>query len=249
LLELLIDFDHIFLGCSHGVEQVARITGRPCSYLPIAVDVPRFAPTSLDQSRPIDLSYIGRRSQVTHQALLDDAQQKQLFYYYDTVAASGVGLKHRTFLVDSPREHRQMLSTLLKHSRYFIANRSYVNRPEFTSGREEISPRFYEGAAAGTVMLGEAPRSDEFKKQFDWPDAIIHLPFDSPNVGHILDGLNQQSERLRAARRNNVHRAALGHDWLHRIQIVFDTLRLPHTEKMHARAQLLDHIATRVLES
>jgi hypothetical protein len=249
LLELLTGFDHIFVGCSHSVKEVARITGRPCSYLPIAVDVPRFAPASLDQPRPIEVSYIGRRSQVTHQALLEDAELRQLFYYYDTVAASGVDLKNRTFRVDNPIEHRRLLSTLLKHSRYFIANRSFVNRAEFTAGRDEISPRFYEGAAAGTVMLGEAPRTDEFKRQFDWPDAVIHLPFDSPDIGRILADLNADTERLRTARRNNVGEAARRHDWLHRIQVVFDTLGLPHTEKMQARAELLDQIAARATAS
>jgi hypothetical protein len=245
LLELLTDFDHIFLGCGHGVQEVARITRRPCTYLPIAVDVPRFAPTSLDQPRPIEVTHIGRRSQITHQALLDLAERRELFYYYDTVAPSGVDLKNRTFRVDSSNEHRRLLSTLLKNSRYFIANRSLVNRPEFTAGRDEISPRFYEGAAAGTVMLGEAPRSDEFERQFDWPDAVIHLPFDSPDIGRILADLNADTERLRVTRRNNVWKAALGHDWLHRIQVVFDVLGLAPTDGMQARAQLLDHIAAR----
>ena len=97
--------------------------------------------------------------QVTHQALLEEAERQQSFYYYDTVAASGADLKHRTFRVDNPHEHRLMLAAILKHSRYYIANRSYVNKPEFTAGRDEISARFYEGAAAGTVMIGEAPRT------------------------------------------------------------------------------------------
>jgi hypothetical protein len=249
LLELLSEFDHIFVGLRHCVRDVARITGRPCSYLPLATDVVRFAPAAVDQSRPIDVCNIGRRSPVTHQALMGEAERRGYFYYYDTVAASGSNLKQRTFRVDSPHEHRIMLATILKHSRYFIANRSFVNRPEFTAGRDEISPRFYEGAAAGTVMLGEEPRSDEFTRQFDWPDAVIHLPFDSPDIGRILADLNADTERLRAARRNNVREAALGHDWLHRIQVVFDTLGLPHTEKMQARAQLLEQIAARASAS
>jgi hypothetical protein len=174
---------------------------------------------------------------------LNEAERHPLFYYYDTVAASGGDHKNRTFRVDSPNEHRRLLSTLLKHSRYFIANRSFVNRPEFIAGRDEISPRFYEGAAAGTVMLGEAPRSDEFKKQFNWPDAVIHLPFDSPDIGGIIASLNADPERLRSVRRNNIREAALRHDWLYRIQVVFDTLGLPHTERMQAREQLLKHIA------
>jgi hypothetical protein len=245
LLELLSAFDHIFLGHRHGVPDVARVTGRPCTYLPLAVDVLRFTPASLNQPRPINVCNIGRRSPITHQALLEEAERQQSFYYYDTVAASGADLKHRTFRVDSPHEHRRMLATILKHSCYYIANRSYVNKPEFTAGREEISARFYEGAAAGTVMIGEAPRTEEFKRQFDWPDAVIHVPFDSPDIGRILADLNSDPERLRTVRCNNAREAALRHDWLHRIQVVFDALDLETTEDMRARAKQLDQIASK----
>jgi hypothetical protein len=246
LLELLSAFDHIFIGSSHSVQDVARLTGRPCTYLPLAVDVLRFTPASLDQPRPIEVCNIGRRSPVTHQALLEEAKRQQsLYYYYDTVAASGTDLKDRTFRVDSPQEHRLMLATILKHSQFFIANRSYVNRHEFTQDREEISSRFYEGAAAGTVMIGEAPRTEEFERQFDWPDAVIHLPFDCPDIGRILANLNQDNERLRAIRRNNVREAALRHDWLHRIQMMFEVLGLAPTDGMRARARRLDQIASR----
>jgi hypothetical protein len=244
LLELLSEFDHIFLGLRHCVDDVARITGRPCSYLPLATDVPRFAPAALDQPRPIDVCNIGRRSPVTHQALLADAERRQSFYYYDTVAASGSDLKQRTFRVDNAQEHRLMLATILKRSRYFIANRSHVNNPEFTAGRDEISARFYEGVAAGTAMIGEAPRTDEFQRQFDWPDAVIHLPFDSPDVADILADLNGTPARLQTVRARNVREAARRHDWLHRIRIVFDVLGLPPTDGMDARADRLDRIAS-----
>jgi hypothetical protein len=245
LLELLSAFDHVFLGSYHNVQSMARAIGRPCTYLPLAVDVPRFAPASLDQPRPIDVCNIGRRSPITHQALLEEAERQRSFYYYDTVAASGADMKQRTFRVDSAHEHRRMLATLLKHSRYYIANRSYVNEPEFGAGREEISARVYEGSAAGTVMIGEAPPTAEFRQQFDWPDAVIHLPFDSPEIGRILAELDRDPERLRAARRSNVREAALRHDWLYRIEVMFDILGLTATEGMKARAQCLDQIASR----
>jgi hypothetical protein len=247
LLELLSAFDHIFIGHRHPVEDVARITGRPCTYLPLAVDVLRFAPLSCDQPRPIEVCNLGRRSPITHKALLDDTERRHSFYYYDTVAASGAGLKNRTFHVDNPQEHRRKLATLLKHSCYYIANRSYANKPEFTAGRDEVSARFYEGAAAGAVMIGEAPRTGEFERQFDWPDAVIHAPFDSPDIDRILAGLNGDPERLRAVRRNNVRHAAQRHDWLHRIQVVFDALGFAPTEKMRARAKRLELIASNAL--
>jgi hypothetical protein len=246
LLELLAAFDHVFLGCHNGVKDVARITGRPCTYLPLAVDVLRFTPATPDQPRPIHVCNIGRRSQITHQALLDDAERHQRFYYYDTVAASGADLKHRTFRVDAPHEHRRLLATLLKHSRFFLAYRSYVNRPEFTAGRDEISARFYEGAAAGTVMIGEAPRTDAFKQQFNWRDAVIHVPFECSDIGEILADLNGDPERCRAIGRSNARQAALCHDWLHRLQVVFDVLGLKPTDGMQARAQQLEHIASQL---
>ena len=245
LLELLSAFDHVFIGTPQSVKDIARITGRPCTYLPLAVDVLRFAPPSCDQPRPIEVCNIGRRSPVTHQALLDRAERQQSVYYYDTVAASGADLRDRTFRVDSPNEHRRMLATLLKHTCYYIANRGYVNYP--TGGHDWISARFYEGAAAGTVMIGEPPRTEEFKQQFDWPDAVIHVPFDSPDIGRIITDLDGDPERLRAIRRNNVREAAQRHDWLHRIQVVFDILGLAPTEKMHARAKRLERIASQAI--
>ena len=242
LLELLSDFDHVFIGHSNAVQDVARITGRPCTYLPIAADVLRFTPASLDQPRPIDVCNIGRRSPITHRALLDDAERRQTFYYYDTVAASGSDLKDRTFRVDNAAEHRRMLATLLTRSRYSFAHRGFVNRPEFTAGREEISARFYEGAAAGTVIIGDAPRSQEFKRQFDWPNAVVHAPFDSPDIADILADLDSDPARLLAIRRDNIRETAARHDWLHRIMTVFDVLGLSPTEEMQARAHRLDEI-------
>lgn len=243
LVELLSEFDHIFLGMRNAVDDVARLTGRPCSYLPLAVDVLSFAPVSVEQPRPISVCNIGRRSAVTHQALLADAEKSHAFYYYDTVAASGSDMKDRTFRVDNAREHRRMLANLLKRSNFFFANRSYVDRPEFTGDREEFSARFYEGAAAGVVMIGEAPRTDEFRRQFDWDDAVIHVPFDSPDIGSRLAELNADPDRLRRLRRTNVREAAKRHDWLHRLRVAFDVLDFEPTEAMRVREKRLNTLA------
>jgi hypothetical protein len=110
-------------------------------------------------------------------------------------------------------------------------------------GRDEVSGRFYEGAAAGTVMLGEAPRTKEFEAQFDWPDAVIRLPVDSPDVGRIIDELDEDPQRLARIRRDNVRHAALRHDWSHRLRTVFDTLGMPPTEAMRARERRLQAVA------
>ncbi len=249
LLEMLAEFDHVFLGYEHAVDEIGRLIGRPCSHIPLAADVLRFAPYPHLPARAIDVCYIGRRSPVTHKALMRLARDSRIFYYYDTVAASGAGEKQRTFHVDNPREHRLLLASLLQRSRYFIANRSRANEPELTMGRDEISGRFYEGAAAGTVMLGEPPQTAAFKSLFDWPDAVIRLPFDSPDVSEVLAELNRDPEGLARISQENARNAALRHDWVHRLGTMFETLGIPPTAAMLEREKRLQALAVAASEA
>jgi glycosyl transferase family 1 len=248
LLEMLEDFDHIFLGVKHSVDFVEQAVGRPCTYLPVATDVIRFAPMAESSPRPIDVCNIGRRSPVTHEALLRLATDPEFFYYYDTVAASGVDLKQRTFRVQDPREHRLLFASLLKRSRYFLANTGFINDYAQTRGQEEISGRFYEGAAAGTVMLGTAPATEEFRRQFDWLDAVVRVPFDCSEIGQVLDELNRDPQRIAKIRRNNVRNAALKHDFVHRLRVVFNILGIPPTDAMFKRENLLRALAAQMQE-
>lgn len=243
LLELLSEFDHIFLGVHDPAPHIARIAGRPCTYLPLAANVLNFAPLPNPPPRVIDVCNIGRRSPATHDALLRLERERQLFYYYDTVTASGVDQRQRTFHVESASEHRLLLANLLRRSRYYVANRSRVNEPTYTMGHDEISARFYEGAAAGAVLIGEVPRTEEFKRQFDWPDAVIHLPFDSPTPERLLRELDSDPQRLSRIRRTNVYNAALRHDWVYRLRTIFATAGLEPTGAMIEREAQLKALA------
>jgi hypothetical protein len=249
LLELLSEFDHIFVGVHSPIDDAARISGRPCTYLPPAASVLDFSPFPDFPRRVIDVCSVGRRSAPTHQALIELARRREIFYYYDTVAASGLDLKQRTFRVQDAAEHRLLLANLLKRSRYFIANRALVNDPGFTRGREEISSRFYEGAASGTVMIGEPPASDEFRSQFDWEDAIVRLPFDSTEIGALIARLDQDPGRLAKIRRANFCNAALRHDWLHRLRVVYETCGLAPTAGMDERQRQLAAAAAQAAAS
>ncbi|HUM09621.1 MAG TPA: glycosyltransferase [Myxococcaceae bacterium] len=243
LIELLAEFDQLFIALQHPAAEVARIVGKPCTYLPLAADVCRFSPHPNPAPRSIDVCNLGRRSAVTHAALLELARERRIFYFHDTVKASGPRGKQMTFHVGNPAEHRQFLASVLRRSRYYLAYRSRVNEPEQTEGREEISGRFYEGAAAGAVLLGEPPRSEEFGRQFDWPEAVVRLPFDSPDVGDFLARLDREPERLEQIARTNARQAALRHDWLHRLEQVFAAVGLAPTEGMRARRERLSDLA------
>ena len=244
LLELLGQFDHIFLGMRNGMEAVKKATGRPVHHLPMAADVVGFSPWPDPPARCFDVCNVGRRSPVTHEALISLARQRKISYFYDTFTG-GVGRykNQRTFRVENAGQHRLLLSTLLQRSRYYIANRSRINQPEYSAGQEEMSVRFYEGTAAGCVLLGEAPTCVEFDNQLDWPDAVIPLKFDAPNVARTLEELGASPDRLATASRNNAGNAARKNDWLHRLQMIFDTVGIPYTDGMRARQTQLEAIS------
>jgi hypothetical protein len=241
LLETLHQFEQVFVGVQNPVRALEKIVGRPVAYLPLAADVLRFAPSG--EPRSIDVCNIGRRSPVTHAALIRMARERRIFYYYDTVRASGPGGKQMTFSVGNASEHRLLLASLLQHSRIYLAHRSRVNEPDMNPGTPEISGRFYEGTAAGAILVGEPPASEEFRRQFDWEGAVTQVPFDSPEAKEIAEVLGWDVETTERIRRANVRNSALRHDWVHRLRTIFDRLGLPPTQAMLAREEQLRGLA------
>lgn len=236
LLETLAEFDHIYLS-SNPTESVSKITGRPCSYLPIGIDALGFCPYPNPPLRSIDVLGIGRRSPETHAALLALARERGLFYYYDTIrATSGVADAARqvTFSVTDPAEHRFKLAAMLKRSRFFLASRARAN--EWQAAQvDELSGRFFEGAAAGAIMIGEAPRSGKYLELFDWPDAVISTPFAAPNIAETIAELEADPERCIRIRRDNMVNALLRHDTAYRVHKILDDAGIPAPRGLLAR--------------
>jgi hypothetical protein len=239
LLELLAQFDQVFLGTGNSVNEVGRMVGRPCSQLPMAADVLRFSSWPNPPVRSIDVCNIGRRSEITHAALVKLAAERKIGYYYDTITQQGVNAKQRIFHVKDHREHRLLLAQILQRSRYYVTHRSRINEPEYTGGNEEFSGRFFEGAAAGVIMIGQPPASPMFRTMFDWEDAVIPMPFDCPEIGLTLAELDRDTQRLAAIPARNISNAARRHDWLHRLKIVYSRFSLPATPGMNDREQRL----------
>ncbi len=245
LIELLRRFDHIFVGVKGSLEAIGKICDRPCSYLPMGIDALRFCPHPDPPERSIDVTSVGRRSDVTHEALLElAATRKNFFYHHDTVRTGGT--TPISFWVTDPREHRLLLANILKRTRYFIANRAWADRPSFTGGKEEIPARFYEGAAAGAVMLGEPPETDDFEAQFGWPDAVVRTPFDAPGIEDRIAELDADPARTMRVRTDNVINALLRHDWSYRVQEILAVTKLATPSQLTAREQSLRELAQHV---
>jgi hypothetical protein len=154
--------------------------------------------------------------------------------------------KQLTFRVSNIQEHRLLLANLLKRSRYFIANRARANELALTRGKDEIAARFFEGAASGAIMLGEPPNTEEFRKRFGWPDAVIPIPFDAPRVAEVIAELDADPARVSRIREDNVVNTLLQHDWLYRLRTVLSAVGIAPTEPMLAREALVKTLAEEI---
>lgn len=239
-LPLLDAFDHVFLVNAANVDAVGRRVAARCSFLPFGVDAERFCPYPVPPPRGIDVYSYGRRSPGVHAALLDLVEREGLTYLYDTLSA-GPAVDYR--------EHRLLTANLGKRSRYAPAFRVNDNpdRLAMTGGEDGLVLRYFEGTAAGTVLLGSRPRCPEHDACFDWPDSTVDLAFDGSDVREVLAALDAQPERVARIRRDNVVHSLRRHDWLYRWRHILDVAGLPHTPAMADRARRLEALAQMAL--
>jgi len=235
-LPALGKFDHVILGLGGSVDAISRALGRPCHHVPTAVDAIRFSPFPQPPARGIDVYSLGRRWEGVHQALRNLAEHDNIFYVFDTFQGSDAQTMDH-------RHHREMLANMAKRSRYFMVGPGKFDVPEETRGQIEIGYRYYEGAAAGTVMIGQVPKCDAFQATFDWPDAVIEIRTDGSDVAEVLSGLAAQPERLRDISRRNSMQALLRHDWAYRWKKILGIAGLTPAPAFEVRERCLNRLA------
>ena len=201
------------------------------TYLPYGVDAIKFCPYPQRPTRFIDVLSVGGRASMTHNALLDMAKDDGILYIYDTL---------KDLAVYDVEEHRLQLSNLAKRSRYFIVNPGSIDEPEKTGGQLEFGPRYFEGLAAGTILLGDQPKGNEaFDRVFNWPDAVIHVPYGSGNIREVMLDLDNNLIRQERIRNHNISESLSKHDWAHRWEPVLKLAGLQPLPKLQERKQRL----------
>jgi hypothetical protein len=239
-LHALNRFDHIFIGLKGSVEPLSKVIDRPVHWLPGGVDTLRFSPYPNPPERSIDVYSMGRRREGVHKVLLESAKNDRLFYVHDTV--SGVNLE-----ICNHREHRELIARTAQRSKYFTVSRGRYD--EETGGQVAIGYRYYEGTAAGTILLGEEPPSAEFKEMFGWPDVVVPIEMDGSNVIETIRQLDREPERMNAARKANVTGALMRHDWSYRWKEMLRIIGHEPSPKLEQREQRLQELAASANEA
>jgi hypothetical protein len=239
-LDALKQFDVVMLYYSQTAKPLSERIQRKCVFVPPGVDSIRFSPYPEPPQRSIDICSIGRRSETTHQRLLHMAANEGIFYLHDTISGSQA---------INATEHRALTANIVKRSRYFIVNPGLIDQPERRGNQLEIGNRYFEGAAAGAILLGERPDNEAFGRLFDWPDALIRLPYNSSNVDEIIHQLDEEPDRQEAIRHSNVVNALRRHDWVYRWESILENANLAPLPQLLERKARLNRMADTVAES
>lgn len=236
ILALLRDFDHVAHSFAGSVEAVQRVVGRPCHHVGLASDVLLFTPFPAPPRRVIDVFSMGRRSEPVHRALLRVADERGLFYSYDTIPGPLVRPVNRV-------EHRRMLAANARRSRFFIAYPAKFGDAE-NLGQSDVGARYFEGAAAGAVLLGQAPTVPSFREDFPDPTPIVEARADGSDVGDLLADLDRRPDEVARMGARNAVLALRRHDWGHRWKRILDFANLVPRPALQARLDRLETLAT-----
>jgi hypothetical protein len=235
-LPILQHFDYIFVSIEGTETVLGQALGRTCHVLAGGVDAIRFSPFPERPQRVIDVYSIGRRLEGVHHQLLKSARRNGLFYIYDTI-------QNGNSSTPDYEEHRNLYANMAKRSRFFTVAPGKVDVPHHTYGQIAVGSRFFEGAAAGAILIGQAPDTEPFERLFGWPDAIIPINPDGSDAIDILTHLLSDPERMARISHRNVAEAHCRHDWIYRWMQIYATAGLDPTPDMLAREQHLKQLA------
>lgn len=232
-LPLFAQFDHVFVTHEQTARVLSSTLGRNVVFLPAAVDTLRFSPLpGSHAARAIGAYSIGRRREALHQALVQYARRNNLFYLHDTYRASVAD-------VYDAGAHRDLFAETAKRSQFFVVAPPKFDSAAETAGQVEVGYRFFEGAAAGCVLIGERANSDAFRQLFGWDGVVADLAPDGSDCAAVLSELRRQPERLDTISRRNAAKSLRLHDWAYRWQAMLEHVGVPASELMRLRARTL----------
>jgi hypothetical protein len=236
LLKILKRFDHILVGQPGTIEALSSATGRPCHYLAPSTDTLKFCPYPAAPERVIDFYAMGSCPPETHKALLRMADAGDWFYMYDTASNCPV----------SYADHRSHLADVIKRSRFFLAKTARWHDPVRTGGQVALGFRYFEGAAGGTVLIGDAPSDESFNESLGWTDSVIPLPKDSGDIAEVIAELVADPSRIERISKTNVVNSLRRHDHLYRWGQILSIAGLKETSAMEGRQRELEELAASI---
>ena len=140
------------------------------------VKLDRFKPVAKSE-KLISFTAYGRRLENVHNSIKEYCLQTDKYYEYTTTTSLQSQL--------DPRENYSQYAWHLAHSFFTFSWPVELTNPQRVLTFSPITCRWFEAAASGTVILGQAPKDSEFNKIFG-SDLVIPIDYTSSNENFNL---------------------------------------------------------------
>lgn len=218
----------LYLGIGDGTEEISNRLGIATDYLPMAANVLGVGaqPFTPENDRPITISAFGRQHVPTMSALADhlNARDSEHLLY-------ATNFVHTRGPADAVR-YRSMFWQILRQSKISLAF-DQISAPNPGGAQlSYVGPRWFESLAAGTVVLGWAPRSKDVGQLLDWTDSTIELADDPEASVTFVTNLLKDEERLQKASARNLSEMNRCHDWRHRLRWIMRDIGIAEPKQL-----------------
>jgi hypothetical protein len=173
------DYDYLITSFEDSKETLEKETGRRWYVVPQGVDPGRFAPARFSE-RLIGFCSYGRRHPKIHNALLKFSEDHNIHYDFTTWHTMRTD-------VDVNRLYHQY-AWHLTHAMFSICYPVEQTNPARAGSLSPITCRWFECAASGTAIIGNTPKSPDFKKFFS--DEFVNLLDFNLSENEIYDRLS-----------------------------------------------------------
>ena len=213
--QALPKLDHLFVISPSLAKEVQQLHDIKVSFLPLATNT--FPLSEYPSQRSIDILSYGRTDKQTH-ALLQQFNHpdSQRLYMHSTFSGSEVY---------NVRDHVALLKRLLERSKISLCFEG--GQLERFRGRSPLLYRWFEGWAAGCVIVGKKPLDSGVETLMGWQDSTLGIPDHPDEVIPFFEALLQDETRLEEISRRNYVECRLRHDWRYRLRDMLEKLHLP----------------------
>lgn len=241
-LQLILNqFDYVICSQYWTIKPLARELEVPVSYLPPGVDAATLCPWPNPSPRVIDACAIGKMDLATHNSLWNWDQRTGKYYRFTVDGPVSSCTSHVV--------HRQALSQTLQRSKYFFSYRAKRNFTDQRGEQNEFGPRYFEGAAAGTILVGEKVNDNPaFADNFDWEGAVVEAEYSEACMPTLIEELEGKPEWITAVRKANVVNCLMRHDHVHRWGSILEMAGFAPTKNMMKRLERLEALVEKVEE-
>jgi hypothetical protein len=214
-----IKWDYTFTGFQGAKTYLDKQTHREWHLVHQGVKLDNFFPARAEE-KVIDFCSYGRQMADIHRSIKEYCLHTGKYYDFNTT---------KTILEKdvSSKESYRKYAWHLSHSIFNFCWPLNLTHPHRVSNYSPLSPRYFEAAASGNIMLGQPPQDSKFDYYFG-ADAVIHIEPTTPS-----SHLNAIWEKLWGNRHQHLQmalerRRRLSHlwSWESRVREILDTAGL-----------------------